>query len=98
MCLHQIAILGHADGISKGGSLDERDSRMSQSPLKLAEAPERREVLRQALADAIYYRDPPVSCPACPLPDELCEECADGLARARKYLALSRALGLEMTS
>ena len=68
---------------------------MSQLPLILAETPERREVLRQALADAVYYRDPPVSCPACPTPDRLCEECADGLARARAYLALSRALGLE---
>jgi hypothetical protein len=68
---------------------------MSQLPLILAQTPERREVLRQALADAVYYRDPPVSCPACPTPDRLCEECADGLARARGYLALSRVLGLE---
>jgi hypothetical protein len=70
---------------------------MSQFPVILAEAPEQREVLRQALADAVYYRDPPVRCPACPVSDRLCEECADGLARARAYLALSRALGLEMT-
>ena len=68
---------------------------MSQLPLILAETPEQREVLRQALADAVYYRDPPVSCPACPTPDQLCEECADGLARARAYLALGRELGLE---
>jgi hypothetical protein len=70
--------------------------RMSQMPQVLVEVPEQREVLRQALADAVYYRDPPVSCPACTVPDRLCEECADGLARARGYLALSRALGLEM--
>ena len=68
---------------------------MSQLPPILAETPEQREVLRQALADAVYYRDPPVSCPACPTPDQLCEECANGLARARAYLALGRALGLE---
>jgi len=68
---------------------------MSQLPPILAETPEQREVLRQALADAVYYRDPPVSCPACPTPDQLCEECADGLARARTYLALSRALRLK---
>jgi hypothetical protein len=68
---------------------------MSQLPLILAETPEQREVLRQALADAVYYRDPPVSCPACPTSDQLCEECADGLARAGTYLALSRTLGLE---
>jgi len=69
---------------------------MSQFPLTLTEVPEQREVLSQALADAVYYRDPPVWCPACPEPDRLCEECADGLARARAYLALSHALGLEM--
>lgn len=69
---------------------------MSQLLLILPEAPEQCEVLRQALADAVYYRDPPVWCPACPMPDRLCAECADGLARARTYLTLSRALGLEM--
>jgi hypothetical protein len=67
---------------------------MSQFPLILAEAPEQRELLRQALADAVHYRDPPVRCPACSMPDLLCEECADGLNRARAYLALSRVLGL----
>lgn len=67
-------------------------------PLILAEAPEQREVLRQALADAVYYREPSrVWCPACLMPDRLCEERAYGLARARAYLALSRTLGLEMT-
>lgn len=70
---------------------------MSQSPLILAETPEQREVLRQALTDAEHYRDPPVSCPACPTPDQLCEKCTDGLARARAYRALSRALALETT-
>lgn len=42
---------------------------MSQMPQVLVEVPEQREVLRQALADAVYYRDPPVSCPACTAPD-----------------------------
>jgi hypothetical protein len=68
---------------------------MSQLPLILADTPEQREVLGQALADAVHYRDPPVWCSACLAPDRLCKECADGLARARAYLALSRALGLE---
>jgi hypothetical protein len=68
---------------------------MSQLPQILTAAPDQREVLRQALADAVYYRDPPVSCPACRVLDGLCEECADGLGRARAYLALSRLLGLE---
>jgi hypothetical protein len=68
---------------------------MSHFPL-IAAASEQREVLRQALANAVYYRDPPVWCPACRVPERLCEECAAGLARrARSYLALSRALGLE---
>jgi hypothetical protein len=56
---------------------------------------EQREVLSQALADAVYYRDPPPTCPACPTPDQLCEECAAGYDRARAYLALSHAFGLE---
>jgi hypothetical protein len=60
--------------------------------------PEQREILRQALADAVYYRDPPVHCPACDAqqaPDVLCAECAATLARATVYLDLGRELGLE---
>jgi len=56
--------------------------------------PEQREILRQALADAVYYRDPPVYCPACETQQALCEQCAATLARARAYLALSRTLGM----
>jgi hypothetical protein len=55
----------------------------------------RREVLRQALADAVYYRDPPVECRACEALDELCDDCAARLAQARAYLALGRELGME---
>jgi hypothetical protein len=58
--------------------------------------PGQREILQQALADAVYYRDPPVYCPACPqgeVQGALCDECAAGLARARAYLTLSRTLG-----
>ena len=58
--------------------------------------PERREVLRQALADAVYYRDPPARCRDCEDLDRLCDECAAGLARARTYLALGGELGLEV--
>jgi hypothetical protein len=54
--------------------------------------PGQREVLRQALADAISYRDPPVHCPDCETPDRLCGQCAAGLSQARVYLALSREL------
>jgi hypothetical protein len=70
---------------------------MSQRSRVLPETPEQREVLRQALADAVYYRDPPVWCPACPTPERLCEGCADDLARARAYLVLSRTLGIATT-
>lgn len=55
------------------------------------------ELLRQALADAVYYRDPPVQCPACEARDDaLCAACAAGLDRARAYLALGRELGVEV--
>jgi hypothetical protein len=53
-----------------------------------------RELLRQALADAVYYRDPPLVCLACEALDGLCEACAAGLARARAYVDLSRELGM----
>lgn len=59
-------------------------------------APEQREVLRQALADAVYYRDPPAQCPACEELDALCAECEAGFARAGSYLALGRELGVEV--
>ena len=54
-----------------------------------------REVLRQALADAVYYRDPPAECRACDERDGLCDACATGLSRGRAYLALGRELGVE---
>jgi hypothetical protein len=63
--------------------------------LVLPVAAAQREVLRQALQDAVYYRDPPVQCRACQVLDGLCDGCAAGLARARAYLALGRELGLE---
>ena len=54
--------------------------------------PAQRDVLQQALADAIFYRDPPVHCPDCATPDRLCPQCAAGMSQARAYLALSREL------
>jgi hypothetical protein len=51
-----------------------------------------RETLRQALADAISYRDPPLRCADCEALPWLCSQCADGLAQARNYLALMREL------
>ncbi len=56
----------------------------------------RDELLRQALADAVFYRDPPLECSACAGDGELCYQCATGLARARAYLALGRDLGLDV--
>lgn len=57
--------------------------------------PEQREVLAQALADAEYYRDPPLHCVACGPHDELCDHCAADLVRAQSYLSLSRTLGVQ---
>lgn len=60
--------------------------------------PGQRDLLAQALADAVYYRDPPVHCATCDAqaaPDALCPQCAATLARATAYLGLGRALGLE---
>jgi hypothetical protein len=58
--------------------------------------PEQREVLRQALAAAVYYRDPPARCRARETLGGLCDRCAAGLARARACLALGRNLGIEV--
>ena len=69
---------------------------MSNIPAILPAAPTQREILRQALADAIYYRDPPLHCAACPSLDRLCDQCASGHERARTYLTLSYELGLEL--
>lgn len=68
---------------------------MSNAPAILTAAPAQREILRQALADAIHYRDPPLHCAACPSPEHLCYQCAGGYKRACAYLALSHELGLE---
>ena len=76
----------------------ERDTEMSDALAVLTAAPYQREMLRQALADAIYYRDPPVQCASCPSPDRLCDQCTAGHERARAYLALSYELGLEAPS
>jgi hypothetical protein len=59
---------------------------------------EQRALLRDALTDAVSYRDPPVQCAACEVLDGLCSECAAGLARARAYLDLGRELGIEASA
>ncbi len=71
---------------------------MSNEPATLIAAPEQRETLRHALEDAIFYRDPPQECAACPSPDRLCDDCAGRHDRARAYLALSNELGLGPSS
>jgi hypothetical protein len=52
------------------------------------------EILQRALADAVFYRDPPLCCPDCEAPGQLCGQCAAGLSQARAYLALSRELAI----
>ena len=59
---------------------------------------EQHEFLRAALADAVFYRDPPLQCNACESLEGLCDDCAAGLARARAYLHLGRELGLEVSA
>ena len=67
-------------------------------PARITLQPGQRELLAQALADAVSYRDPPVHCPACDdqAPDALCQQCAVTLARATAYLDIGRKLGLEV--
>jgi hypothetical protein len=58
---------------------------------------EQREILRQAIDDAIYYRDPPQKCAACESSSALCARCAETLAIGLKYLHIAREQGLAMT-
>ena len=53
---------------------------------------EQREILRQAIDDAVYYRDPPQRCVACELSGDLCSGCAETLAIGLKYLQTAREL------
>jgi len=67
-------------------------------PATLTLQPCQRDLLAQALADAVYYRDPPLHCRACDAQqrlDALCAECTATLARATAYLDLGRTLGLD---
>jgi hypothetical protein len=54
---------------------------------------EQQEILRQAIDDAIYYRDPPQKCVACESSGDLCGGCAETLAIGLKYLQTARELG-----
>jgi hypothetical protein len=71
---------------------------MRDAPAVLTAAPGQREMLRLALADAVYYQDPPLECAACPSEDQLCDDCASRFNRALAYLELSKQLGLEPSS
>jgi hypothetical protein len=56
---------------------------------------QQREVLRQALDDAIYYRDPPQECRACEAAANLCSQCAETLAISLTYVRTAEELGLD---
>ena len=71
---------------------------MRNARATLTAAPEQREMLRLALADAVYYQDPPQECAACPSEHRLCDDCTCRLNRALAYLELSKELGLEPSS
>jgi hypothetical protein len=63
--------------------------------------PEQRELLAKALADAVFYRDPPADCQACKeLNDDakLCEQCAGTFALASSYLDLGNDLGMPISA
>jgi len=66
------------------------------TPVIAALPPGQRVALGQALADAIFYRDPPLNCPDCEALSRLCGSCAAGHSQARAYLALSRELGISL--
>jgi hypothetical protein len=54
-------------------------------------------VLGQALSDAVTYRDPAGACTSCEAhPAGLCEDHAADLDKTDAYLALARALGIEV--
>jgi hypothetical protein len=56
-----------------------------------------REVLGQALADAIEHRTPEGFCAECEVrPEGLCNDCAADLDLTDAYIALSRELGIEV--
>ena len=65
-----------------------------RSPARLPAG--QREILRTALTDAVYYRDPPSECQACEALGDPCESCSATLAQATSYLNLSRDLGLKL--
>jgi hypothetical protein len=77
--------------------------RLSESVASLLDAPAetaltglQREVLAQALADAIEYRTPGADCADCDdSPAGLCEDHAADLDRTDACLALARVLGIE---
>jgi hypothetical protein len=56
---------------------------------------EQRKVLRQAVEDAVYYRDPPLKCSACETAADLCSACTEGLAIGLVYLRTARELRLD---
>jgi hypothetical protein len=71
-----------------------RPGRPAASTVAALLLPAQRDVLRRALADAVYYRDPPLYCPTCEILDDLCGQCGAGLSRALAYVTLGRELGI----
>jgi hypothetical protein len=64
------------------------------SPAITVLPPGQQAVLRQALADAVNHRDPPLNCRTCEASGQLCRQCSAGLARARTYFRLAREFGI----
>ena len=74
-----------------------RDALLDEPTATVALSSEQREILAQALADAVQYRDPGGLCAGCETsPAGLCDDHADELDKTDAYLALADALGIEV--
>lgn len=66
---------------------------LAAEPVTLADLGQRA-ILRQALTDAIAYRDPVGTCPDCDPGFGLCDDHSEDADRTEAYLALARELAL----
>ena len=88
------ALGGLLAALDKPAAATDEDAGKLDGPL----APRQLEILGQALADAIDYRDPVGYCPDCEThPASLCEDHGLDLDRTDAYISLAHDLGIEVT-
>jgi transcriptional regulator with XRE-family HTH domain len=76
---------------------DQQHRALGAEQIAAGSRPAHGEVLGQALADAIAYRDPTGICPDCDThPAGLCEAHAGDLDKTDAYIELGRQLGIEL--